>query len=406
MNKTALAHYMSLDQGDNYQAMYVWIDGTGEGLRCKSRTLKIKGEGLPKPESLPNWNFDGSSTGQAEGHNSDCLLKPVRVFPDPFRKLPNILVLCEVYNHEWSPIGTNHRYSCKKTMDKAADSKPWFGLEQEYTLLDHDGHPHRWPKQGFPGPQGPYYCGAGYDKVYGRDVVEAHYRACLYAGIQISGTNAEVMPAQWEFQVGPCEGIEMGDQLWMARYLLNRVAEDFGVVISLDPKPIPGNWNGAGCHANYSTAPMRVPGGKAIILDAIKKLAGRHNLHIKAYDPQGGRDNLRRLTGALETSSVADFSYGTANRGCSIRIPRSVEEDGYGYFEDRRPSSNCDPYTVTDVIVRTTVLDQTGDIDLEFKPEQMVKAMARDSITTRSELKLSNISSDAAELAAKLAKNM
>merc|ERR1719454_2548815 len=406
MNKTALAHYLSLDQGDNYQAMYVWIDGTGEGLRCKSRTLKIKGEGLPKPETLPDWNFDGSSTGQAEGHNSDCLLKPVRVFPDPFRKLPNILVLCEVYNHEWTPIGTNHRFSCQKTMEKAADSKPWFGLEQEYTLLDHDGHPHRWPKQGFPGPQGPYYCGAGHDKVYGRDVVEAHYRACLYAGIQISGTNAEVMPSQWEFQVGPCEGIEMGDQLWMARYLLCRVAEDFGVVISFDPKPIKGDWNGAGCHVNYSTLPMRSDGGKKVILDAIVKLEKRHNLHMMSYDPQGGRDNLRRLTGTHETSSVSEFSYGTANRGCSIRIPRLVDDYGKGYFEDQRPSSNCDPYTVTDVMVRTTCLDELGDINLPYSPSEMIDHMNRDFVVTRNDLNLSNINTDTAKLAAQMAAEM
>lgn len=138
-------HYLNLDQGDNYQACYVWIDGTGEALRNKSRTLKFKNPDhkdkgvLPKPEELPTWNYDGSSTGQAEGHNSDRMLKPVRVFPDPFNKLPNILVLCEVYNHDWSPAGTNHRFSCAKTMQKAADSKPWFGLEQEYTLLDADG---------------------------------------------------------------------------------------------------------------------------------------------------------------------------------------------------------------------------------------------------------------------------
>jgi len=405
MNKTALNHYLGLDQGDKLQACYVWIDGTGEALRCKSRTLENKTPGqLPKPTDLPNWNYDGSSTGQAEGHNSDRMLKPVRVFPDPFNKLPNILVLCEVYNHDWTPAGTNHRFSCAKTMTKATKDIPWFGLEQEYTLLDADGHPYRWPKQGYPGPQGPYYCAVGHNNIYGRDVVEAHYRACLYAGIDISGTNAEVMPAQWEFQVGPCEGIEMGDQLWMARFLMWRVAEDFGVVVSLDPKPIPGNWNGAGCHANYSTLAMRQPGGKEVILSAIDKLSKRHNLHIKAYDPQGGRDNLRRLTGALETSSVSDFSFGTANRGCSIRIPREVEEAGFGYFEDRRPSSNCDPYCVTDVIVRTTVLNETGDVDLDYCPSEMVQAMGRDMVVTRDALRLSNIDHEAAALAAKMAR--
>ncbi len=197
------------------------------------------------------------------------------------------------------------------------------------------GHPLGWPKGGFPGPQGPYYCGVGAGRVFGRDIVEAHYRACLYAGIRVSGENAEVMPAQWEFQVGPTEGINMGDDLWVARYILHRVAEEFGVVVSLDPKPIPGDWNGAGAHTNYSTEVMRKPGGMEAIEAAIEKLSKNHATHIEVYDPHGGKvcvkcpyihnvdilaqDNKRRLTGLHETSSIEDFSAGVANRGCSIR---------------------------------------------------------------------------------------
>jgi len=402
-SKAALQHYMNLDCKGNVQAMYVWIDGTGESMRGKTRTFTK----VPKDVSeLPEWNYDGSSTGQAEGSNSDCYLKPVRIFPDPFRGSPHILVLSEVLDSEKKPAGTNHRASCARVMEKVKDEKPWFGMEQEWTMLDVDGHPYRWPKQGYPGPQGPYYCAVGSNNIYGRDVVEAHYRACLYAGIQISGTNAEVMPAQWEFQVGPCEGIEMGDQLWMARYLLCRVAEDFGVVCSFDPKPIKGDWNGAGCHVNYSTESMRQPGGKEVIYKAIEKLEKRHNLHIKAYDPQGGRDNLRRLTGLHETSSVMDFSYGTANRGCSIRIPRLVDDHGCGYFEDRRPSSNCDPYAVTDVFVRTTILDETGDIAFDYDPYELTAHMNRDKTVTNKELKLSTVNESAAKAAAELASKL
>merc|ERR1711913_97229 len=205
-------------------------------------------------------------------------------------------VMCETYKYNKEPTETNHRKLCLEVMNKAKDDHPWFGIEQEYTLLDTDGHPFGWPKNGFPGPQGPYYCGVGANRVYARDVVEAHYRCCLYAGIRISGTNAEVMPAQWEYQVGPTEGIDMGDDLWVSRYLLQRVAEDFGVVVSFDPKPMAGDWNGAGAHTNFSTEPMRVKGG------------------IKAYDPNEGKDNERRLTGAHETSSIHDFSAGVANR--------------------------------------------------------------------------------------------
>merc|ERR1739846_181757 len=288
-NKTIADRFMSLDISDcgKTQCMYIWIDGTGEGVRAKTKTVDFVPQ---KPEELPIWNYDGSSTGQAEGRNSDTYLYPVALYKDPFRLGNHKLVLCETYKYNKLPTETNHRKACKETMDKAKDQVPWFGIEQEYTLLAQDMHPFGWPTNGFPGPQGPYYCGVGANKVYGRDIVEAHYRACIYSGVNISGTNAEVMPAQWECQVGPCEGITMGDDLWLARFLLHRVAEEFGVVATLDPKPMTGDWNGAGAHTNFSTLKMREAGG----------------LH--------------------ETSSVHDFSAGVANRGCSIRIPRDVAE--------------------------------------------------------------------------------
>jgi len=354
-NKSVLDRYMELNQGHRVQALYIWIDGTGEGLRSKTKTLEKKPASV---DDLPIWNYDGSSTYQAEGSNSDTYLKPVKMYPDPFRRGDNILVMCETYKYNKEPTETNHRKLCLEVMNKAKDDHPWFGIEQEYTLLDTDGHPFGWPKNGFPGPQGPYYCGVGANKVYARDVVEAHYRCCLYAGIRISGTNAEVMPAQWEYQVGPTEGIDMGDDLWVSRYLLHRVAEDFGIVVSFDPKPMAGDWNGAGAHTNFSTEPMRKPGGIKAIEAAIDNLSKHHIRHIKAYDPREGKDNERRLTGAHETSSIHDFSAGVANRGCSIRIPREVAEQGYGYLEDRRPSSNCDPYSVTRVVVQTVCLKE------------------------------------------------
>lgn len=346
-NTTTLSKYLTLDQGGKVQAEYVWIDGDS-GLRSKTTTLDCKPSDISE---LKEWNFDGSSTNQAPGENSDVYLRPIAKFRDPFRKGDNIIVLCETFSSDGTPNRTNHRHACAKIMAAHADEKPWFGIEQEYTLFDQDGHVLGWPKGGFPGPQGPYYCSVGANVSFGRDIVEAHYRACLYAGVNISGINAEVMPGQWEFQVGPCEGIDMGDHLWMARFLLHRVAEDFGIVVSFHPKPIKGDWNGAGCHTNYSTAAMREEGGIKAIHDAIEKFSTRHMEHIAVY----GDDNDQRLTGRHETGHISQFSSGVANRGASIRIPRHVDAQGKGYLEDRRPASNIDPYRVTHIIVETTL---------------------------------------------------
>jgi len=260
-------------------------------------------------------------------------------------------------------------------MEKNKKEETWFGLEQEYTMLDEFGWVYGWPKNGFPAPQGPYYCGNGTGKAFGRDVVDAHYKACLYAGLEISGTNAEVMPGQWEYQIGPCEGIAcklslslplpplsstntlflhlVGDQMWVSRFLLHRVAEQFGIKITFAPKPIPGNWNGAGLHSNCSTKAMREDGGIKVIKDAMSKLEARHADHMKVY----GEGNEARMTGAHETASYDKFTWGVANRGCSVRINRECEEKGKGYFEDRRPASNADPYQITGILMETVSLE-------------------------------------------------
>lgn len=348
--------FLDLPQHGKVQAYYIWIDGSGQALRGKTKTL----DAIPSSiADLPEWNFDGSSTGQSTGQNSDVYIRPCAIFKDPFRRGDNVLVMCDTYAPDDSPHPTNTRFECNNNMIKAEAEQPWFGIEQEYTLFDNSGkHPYGWPKHGFPGPQGPYYCGVGADKVKGRKIVEAHYRCCLYAGIKIAGTNGEVMPSQWEYQVGPCLGIEMGDHLWVSRWILSRVAEEFNVVVSFDPKPIPGDWNGAGCHTNISTLKMREAGGMEHILKAIELFSSKHDEHIKCYDPSNGEDNKRRLTGLHETASIDKFSYGVAHRGCSIRIPRQCEKDGYGYFEDRRPASNADPYTVTNRVIKTMCLSE------------------------------------------------
>lgn len=364
LDQSITRHYYNTlkDQGGKVCAEYVWIGGTGADLRCKSRTLSK----APKSVAdLPHWNYDGSSTGQAPGTDSEVYLIPRAMYKDPFRQGDNIMVLCDAYEPPAvtkdgkvlppKPIPTNTRIGCAEAMEKAKAEEPWFGIEQEYTLLNAATKwPLGWPKGGFPAPQGPYYCSAGAGVAIARDIAEVHYRACLYAGINISGINGEVMPSQWEYQVGPCTGIEAGDQMWMSRYIMYRVCEQFGVFASFDPKPIPGDWNGAGGHTNFSNNATRAaPGGYDAIVAQCEKLKKRHAVHIAAY----GEGNERRLTGKHETSSINDFSYGVANRGCSIRIGRMVPVEKCGYYEDRRPASNLDPYVVTKLLVETTLLD-------------------------------------------------
>jgi len=348
-----------LDQRGKVMAEYVWIGGgktTGDlDIRNKTKTLDF----MPKsPDELPIWNYDGSSTNQAPGTDSEVLIKPVAIFPDPFRRDPNILVLCEcLLPKSLEPIPTNTRRAAKAIFDKKPELVPWFGIEQEYTLMkagnETKDKPFGFPEGGgLPAEQGPYYCSAGYDCALGRIVADTHYKACLYSGVTISGINAEVMPGQWEYQIGPCTGIDSGDHMIISRYLMARTCELLGVNFTIHPKPQTGDWNGAGCHTNYSTKPMREAGGYAVIKDAVEKLGKKHKEHMDAY----GEDNDKRMTGAHETAKFDVFSWGVANRGASIRVGRDTEADGKGYFEDRRPASNMDPYKVTSMIFETTCL--------------------------------------------------
>ncbi|CAI9302105.1 unnamed protein product [Lactuca saligna] len=333
-------------------AEYIWIGGCGVDIRSKARTLPGP---VSDPSELPKWNYDGSSTKQAPGEDSEIIIHPQAIYKDPFRRGNNILVMCDAYNSQGDPIPTNKRHNAAKIFSHSdvIAEEPWFGIEQEYTLLQKDVKwPIGWPIGGYPGPQGPYYCGTGADKAFGRDIVDAHYKACLYAGINISGTNGEVMPGQWEFQVGPSVGISAGDQVWVARYILERITEIAGVVLSFDPKPVHGDWNGAGAHTNYSTKSMRSDGGFDVIRKAIGKLEKRHKEHMAAY----GEGNERRLIGNHETADINNFNWGVADRGASVRVGRETEKANKGYFEDRRPSSNMDPYVVTSMIAETTII--------------------------------------------------
>jgi glutamine synthetase len=324
------------------KAEYIWIDGTEPTARLRSKTKVLpdnKGD-------LPIWGFDGSSTNQAPGANSDCVLRPVFSCPDPIRGGDDLLVMSEVLLTDMTPHPTNTRALCEAVADKYSEQEPLFGIEQEYTFFK-DGRPLGFPAGGFPAPQGFYYCGVGADEVYGREVVEAHLEACLDAGLGISGINAEVMPGQWEFQVGPLSPLAVSDQLWLSRWLLYRVAEDFGISATLDPKPVKGDWNGAGAHTNFSTKAMRE--SYEPIIAACEALGERSEDHVKAY----GAGIEDRLTGSHETAPWTEFSYGVSNRGASVRIPWQVAQDKKGYIEDRRPNANMDPYEVTRLITET-----------------------------------------------------
>ena len=332
-----------------YQAEYIWLDGTEPTAQLRSKT-KIIPDGVTTP---PIWGFDGSSTNQATGDQSDCVLQPVFWCPDPLRGGEHILVMAEVLDAKsLKPHATNTRAACAKTAKKYAKHEMIFGIEQEYTMLRADGTPLGFPVGGgFPEPQGPYYCGVGTGKIMGRDIVEEHTQACIDAGLSISGTNPEVMPGQWEYQIGPLDALAVSDQLYVARWLLHRIAEDYDVIISFDAKPVQGDWNGAGAHTNFSTNAMRE--SYAPIERACKAIGKKLELHVKNY----GHGIEGRLTGAHETAPYDQFSYGVSDRGASIRIPWQVEKDGKGYAEDRRPNSNMDPYTVTRLIVDTVCSD-------------------------------------------------
>jgi len=333
---------------------YIWLDGyyPEPNLRSKVKVVnpsthfvggkQVHGIGL---EDCPMWGFDGSSTQQAEGHFSDCLLKPVRLCPNPLNRgmIDSYLVLCEVMNPDGTPHVTNTR-----SLIGEEEEGLWFGFEQEYTIMK-DGKPLGFPSNGFPEPQGKYYCGVGNGQVHGREFVDKHMENCILAGLDITGTNAEVMLGQWEYQVFSKGKLRAGDDLWISRYILQQMSEDYGFTIEFHPKPVKGDWNGSGLHCNFSNVKMREEGGKEYFDSIFNTFNVRHNEHIKCY----GSDNDQRLTGRHETQHISKFSWGVSDRGASIRVPLSTSENWKGYVEDRRPASNGDPYRITFVIAES-----------------------------------------------------
>lgn len=327
-----------LQNCSQYVCEYIWIGGSGE-LRSKTRILR---DIILKIDSIPEWNYDGSSTKQAPSDgNTEVILKPCAIFKDPFRSIHNfkcILVLCDTYDNNDNPLPTNHRNKAVTIFKNVTGYIPWFGLEQEYMI--------NFKNSITPVNNESHYCGVG-NKLE-RTIVEQHLSACIFIGLNISGINAEVTSEQWEFQIGPSEGIDAADELTIARYLLERVAEKYDATIDYTPK-ISETANGSGCHINFSTEVMRQPDGINEIMSCIEKLERRHAEHINVY----GENNHLRLTGKHETSDLNKFTWGIGTRNTSVRIPNMTEKNGCGYFEDRRPAANIDPYQATSIMAET-----------------------------------------------------
>jgi glutamine synthetase len=341
---------------------YIWLDGYEPSPNLRSKTKIVAIDGEPTLEDVPVWNFDGSSTRQADGSNSDCFLQPVALFPDPGRANA-MLVMCEVLLPDGTPHPSNSRASIPD------DPDAWFGFEQEYFLFK-DGRPLGFPADGFPAPQGEYYTGVGFKNVgdVAREIVDTHIDLCLAAGIDLEGVNAEVAKSQWEFQIFGKGSRRAADEVWIARYLLLRLCERYGIDINFHPKPlgVEHDWNGSGMHCNFSTKRMREVGGEEYFAALMAAFDDHKDDHIAVYGP----DNDMRLTGLHETAAIDEFTYGVANRGASIRIPWSFVQNGHrGYLEDRRPNSLGDPYCIAGRILQTIT-----EADMAFAVDEAVAA--------------------------------
>ena len=328
---------------------YIWTDANGE-VRSKTKCVNEFDK-----NNLPIWNYDGSSTGQAPGNNSEILLNPRRIYNNPFHDNKNsFLILCDIYHSNFKPHITNNRYIANNIFikNKSDIHKPLFGIEHEFFVFDlNTGKPLGFPVGNYlPNSQGPYYCGVGAGKAYGRDFLDNLLQLCFKAGVNVTGSNLEVCPGQMEIQI--CSNdIKAGDDSLIFKYIAGRLGEKYKYVIDFRSKPIKGDWNGSGCHVNFSINEMMEDNSYTKILNIIEKLKILHKEHIKIY----GNDNHERLTGKHETSSIDTFSYGVSNRGCSIRIPTETFKNKKGYLEDRRPSASADMYLVTSKIFNTIV---------------------------------------------------
>ena len=325
---------------------YIWLDGKGD-FRSK---IKVTNNEIKTITDVPLWNYDGSSTYQSYSNDSEIILKPVLLTPNPFFNKNASFVLCELYNKNYKQIDT--RYRAKLIFNKKDNLSPKFGIEQEFFIINPETNkPIGFPSDGFPEKQGKYYCSVGYNRCFMRKFLDEALELLIAMEVPLTGYNMEVCPGQMELQVC-ADGISAADYIMITRYVLNRLGEKHKVLIDFSSKPVKGDWNGSGCHVNFSTTETMKPDGYNIIIDYIDKLEQKHNEHISIY----GIDNKERLTGKHETSDMNKFTYGVGNRNVSIRIPNETYKNKCGYIEDRRPSSSCDPYLVTSKIFETCCL--------------------------------------------------
>lgn len=322
---------------------YIWIGGKNE-IRSKTRVINSRYQ-YHDLSLIPEWNYDGSSTWQADSNgDTEIILKPCKIYKDPTRVINDatcLLILCETYDKNGNPTQTNHRCAAEIIFENDDYQEPWFGLEQEYFIMLPEDSKKISQENGL------HYCGV-VDNYIERLIAEKHMQLCFEAKINISGINSEVAKYQWEFQIGPNRGITAADDLIVARYLLNIVAEKYNAKITYHPKPSK-EISGSGCHINFSTFETRNYNGIVKIYEYITKLQDNHQETIKVY----GNDNDLRLTGLHETSSYNNFTHGIGTRNTSIRIPNHVVREKCGYFEDRRPAANIDPYLATSSLFKT-----------------------------------------------------
>jgi glutamine synthetase len=317
-------------------AEYIWMDKKNN-FRSKSRTLDIRNQSDIEIDNLPKWNYNGVLCGQSE---NNVILTPVAVFMCPFRGQNSILVLCETYKENGEPMSNNYRQNAVKIFNDNKEIEPMFELEQDYFIINpNNNKPLGFPISGYPEPEGDYFCSIGTLNNFGRKIADLHYKLCLVAGVNIYSISANVAPGQWKFQIGQCNGIEAGDHMMIARYILDRIGELNNVCIDYSEKPVQGNWNHSKCCVNYSTRHMRRGLGDKrgidFITDAIKKLKKNNDDYVNILN--------------YNTDTNMDMNN-------FITIPNEVNVKECGYFEDKRPPANINPYLLTSTILSLTMV--------------------------------------------------